>query len=238
MRPWIGVTLDSEPAGGWSASAWYALRQNYCSAIAAAGGVPVCLPHECELVPSYIERLSGFVITGGAFDVDPKRFGANHVHPSVHTKARRTEFEWRLVEASLERELPLFGICGGEQLLNVVLGGTLIQHIPDEVPGALPHEQTNAHHQPSHRVSIEPGTRLFQLLGGSLEVNSTHHQAVDRLGRDLRVAARSSDGVIEAIEHTSPHFCLGVQWHPEYFFDPPNDHGRVLFRALVEACGA
>ncbi|MEZ4375489.1 MAG: gamma-glutamyl-gamma-aminobutyrate hydrolase family protein [Polyangiaceae bacterium] len=192
MRPWIGVTLDSEPAGGWSASAWYALRQNYCSAIAAAGGVPVCLPHECELVPSYIERLSGVVITGGAFDVDPKRFGADNVHPSVHTKARRTEFEWRLVEASLERELPLLGICGGEQLLNVVLGGTLIQHIPDEVPGALPHEQTNAHHQPSHRVSIEPGTRLFQLLGGSLEVNSTHHQAVDRLGRDLRVAARSA----------------------------------------------
>ncbi len=193
----------------------------------------MCLPHEPKLVEQYAARLAGVVITGGAFDVDPRTFGASSVHPSVRTKALRTEFEWRLVEVSLERGLPLFGICGGEQLLNVVLGGTLVQHIPDDVPGALEHEQSTPHDEPSHRVVIEPDTRLFQLLGAEVNVNSTHHQAVARLGSDLRVSGRSSDGVIEAIEHTRSHFCLGVQWHPEYFM---SGHGGVLFRALVEAC--
>ena len=86
------MTLDSEAPGGWSAAAWYALRQNYCEAIARAGGLPVCLPHHSALAPAYLDRLSGVVITGGAFDVDPRAFGASSVHPSVHTKARRTEF--------------------------------------------------------------------------------------------------------------------------------------------------
>lgn len=232
------MTLDSEPPGGWSASAWYALRQNYCDAIAGVGGVPVCLPHEPDLVPAYLERLHGVVVTGGAFDVDPRRFGASSVHPTVHTKARRTDFEWRLVEGALQRDLPLLGICGGEQLLNVVLGGTLIQHIPEEVPRALQHEQSTTHREPTHAVSVETGTRLFQLLGAEVLVNSTHHQAVDRLGSRLRASGRAADGVIEAIEHTHAHFCLGVQWHPEYFLAEPNAHGRALFRALVEACGS
>jgi putative glutamine amidotransferase len=134
-RPVIGVTLDSEAAGGYSKLPWYALRENYCDVIAAAGGVPVALPHEPDLVEAYLGMIDGLVVTGGAFDVDPSLFGAAERHPTVKLKERRTRFEWAMTRGAVDRDMPLLGICGGQQLLNVVLGGTLIQHIPDSVPG-------------------------------------------------------------------------------------------------------
>src|SRR5436190_572670 len=139
-RPVIGLTLDSEQPGGYSAMPWYALRENYSRAVARAGGLPILLPHEAEQAADYLDRLDGVIVTGGAFDVDPALFGDKTRHPTVKTKDRRTAFELALTRGALDRDMPLLGICGGEQLLNIVLGGTLIQHVPDEVPGALPHE--------------------------------------------------------------------------------------------------
>jgi len=236
MRPLVGLTLDAEQAGGWSAAPWYALRQNYAAAVVAAGGLPICLPHHPELADEYVARLDALIVTGGAFDVDPTSFGASATHPSVKLKPERTAFEWRALELGLARELPVLGICGGAQLLNVVLGGTLIQHIPAQVIGALSHEQTTAHDQPSHLVRCVDGSLLAALVGAQVQVNSTHHQAVERLGRDLRVAARAPDGVIEAVEHTRAAFCVGVQWHPEYFVGGASgSHGLSLFRGLIAA---
>jgi putative glutamine amidotransferase len=216
-RPVIGVTLDSEAAGGYSKLPWYALRENYCDVIAAAGGVPVALPHEPDLVEAYLGMIDGLVVTGGAFDVDPSLFGAAERHPTVKLKERRTRFEWAMTRGAVDRDMPLLGICGGQQLLNVVLGGTLIQHIPDSGQDALAHEQPNPRTEPGHDVLVEPGTLLHRITGTDrLPVNSAHHQAAERVGAGIVVSGRAPDGVVEAIEDPRRRFCLGVQWHPEY----------------------
>ena len=232
-RPVIGVTLDSEPAGGYAKLPWYALRQNYCDVVAAAGGVPVALPHEPELVEHYLGLIDGLVVTGGAFDIDPALYGAGERHRTVTLKERRTSFEWAITRGAVERDLPVLGICGGQQLLNVVLGGTLIQHIPDAVPGALAHEQPNPRTEPGHDVAVLPGSLLHRVTGAALlPVNSAHHQAAERVGEGIVVSATAPDGVIEAIEDPRRRFCLGVQWHPEYGISPGD---TALVEAFVEA---
>jgi putative glutamine amidotransferase len=194
-RPIIGVTLDSEPAGGYAKLPWYALRQNYCDVVAAAGG-----------------------------------------HATVTLKERRTRFEWSITKGAIDRDLPLLGICGGQQLLNVVLGGTLVQHIPDAVPAGLAHEQPNPRTEAGHEVLVAPGTLLRRVTGAErLPVNSAHHQAADRVGPGVLVSATAPDGVIEAIEDPRRRFCLGVQWHPEYGISAAD---TAVIRAFVAAAGA
>ncbi|MCX7380937.1 MAG: gamma-glutamyl-gamma-aminobutyrate hydrolase family protein [Alphaproteobacteria bacterium] len=234
-KPIIGVTLDSEQPGGWSKYAWYALRTNYAGAIAAAGGLPVALPHHPELAADYLDRLDALVVTGGAFDVDPALYGDGAKHETVTLKAGRTQAELALVQGALARDLPVLGICGGQQLLAVALGGTLVQHIPDSYPDALAHEQPNPRHEPGHRVDVVPGTLLHRIVGGTvMHVNSAHHQAVRSPGPHAIVDAAASDGVIEGIEDDRYRFCLGVQWHPEFFIDQGD---RRIFDALIAACG-
>ncbi len=233
-RPHIGLTLDAEPPGGYSRLPWYAIRENYCSAIARPGGLPVALPHEADLVEAYADMLDGLVVTGGAFDLDPALYGATDRHETVTTKDQRTTFELAITRAMLERDRPVLGICGGQQLLNVVLGGDLIQHIPDAIPDALAHEQPNPRTEPGHSVTVLSGTRLHEIGGAeALEVNSAHHQAARAVGPGVVVSAEAPDGVIEAIEDPSRCFCLGVQWHPEYRISVADD---ALFDALIEAC--
>jgi putative glutamine amidotransferase len=231
--PVIGITLDSEAPGGYSKFPWYALRQNYCGAVASAGGLPLALAHEPELAEAYADTIDALVVTGGAFDVDPTLFGAGERHATVTTKDRRTAFEFALTRAMLARDKPVLGICGGQQLLNVVLGGTLIQHIPDSVPNALAHEQPNPRDEPGHDVAIKPGTQLHRIVGAErLAVNSAHHQAVDRVAPAAVVNALAPDGVVEGIEDGRYRFCIGVQWHPEFTL---SDGDVRLFTAFVEA---
>ncbi len=237
-RPVIGVTLDAEQPSGqpgsYSKYPWYAVRANYLNAIAAAGGLPVALPHHPDLAPLYLERIDGLLVTGGAFDIDPALYGAGERHASVTLKQSRTAAELALVEGALERDLPVLGICGGQQLLAVALGGTLIQHIPDAIPNALPHEQPNPRHEAGHEVAISPGTLLHRIVGRDrMAVNSAHHQAVRDPGPFAVVDATTADGVIEGIEDDRFRFCLGVQWHPEFHIDPGD---RRIFAALIEAC--
>jgi putative glutamine amidotransferase len=233
-RPVIGLTLDAEPPGGYSAFPWYALRENYCGAIEAAGGLAMLLPHEPDRAGDYLDRLDGVVVTGGAFDIDPALFGANERHPTVTTKDRRTSFELALTRGALDRDLPVLGICGGQQLLNVALGGSLIQHIPDEVVDALTHEQKNPRDQTSHPVAVVAGTRLHAIVGTTeIAVNSSHHQAIKAVGANLVVDAVAPDGVIEGIEDPRRRFCVGVQWHPEYRITAAD---AALFAAFIAAC--
>ncbi len=232
-QPVIGLTLDHEPAGGWSKFPWYAIRENYCNAVRHAGGLPVLLPHEPDAAELYLDRVDGLIVTGGGFDVDPALFGATSRHPTVTTKDRRTAFELSATRGALARGMPVLGICGGQQLLNVALGGTLIQHIPDEVAGALPHRQPNPRNEPGHEVRIVAGTLLYRIAGaGRLAVNSAHHQAVKDAGPGVVIDAVAEDGVIEGIEDPRRHFCLGVQWHPEFEI---NEADRHIFRAFVAA---
>ena len=231
--PLIGITLDGEQPGGWSRYPWYALRANYAEALAASGALPVALPHFSELATALLDKLSGLVVTGGAFDVDPALYGAVERHASVTLKQRRTEAELALVRAALAQKKPVLGICGGQQLLAVALGGTLLQHIPDAVPGALAHEQPNPRHETSHDVAVTPGSLLYRIVGrDTLAVNSAHHQAVHHPGR-ATVDAVAADGVVEGIELADAHFVLGVQWHPEFLITAAD---RALFGAFVAAC--
>ncbi|MCA0200814.1 MAG: gamma-glutamyl-gamma-aminobutyrate hydrolase family protein [Proteobacteria bacterium] len=234
-QPIIGITADSEEPGGYSKYPWYALRQNYCSAVREAGGVPVVLPHELSLVEEYAKMIDGIVVSGGNFDVDPKLFGAAERHPKVTLKEGRTDFELAITRAMLAANKPILGICGGQQLLAVALGGTLIQHIPDEVNNPLAHEQPNPRHQAGHDVTVKEGTVLHKAVGGEtkLPVNSAHHQAVKSMPKALMVDAVAPDGVIEGVEDPTRKFCIGVQWHPEFHISPAD---VKLFAAFVDAC--
>ena len=233
LRPLIGITLDWESAGGYSNFPWYALRENYCDAIADAGGVPITLPVLEKHTVSYLEVVDGLVITGGNFDVDPILFGENNRHEKVSIKQRRTNFEFAITQGAIHKNLPILGICGGQQLLNVVLGGTLIQHIPDEIKDAVPHEQPNPRDQAGHIIKVKPNTKLYEIVqSDTMSVNSAHHQAVKEIAKDVIVNAIALDGVIEGIEVPSKRFCLGVQWHPEFTIDPGD---MKIFSALIDA---
>jgi len=234
--PIIGFTLDYETTPGYSKMPWYAIRDNYTASVARYGATPIALPHEVAQVEHYLDLLDGLVITGGNFDAPPEMYGEEVKSERVETKPRRTQFEWAITKGCIERKIPIFGICGGEQLLNVILGGTLIQHIPDSVENALPHEQPNPRSEPGHEVEVREGTLLHDILGTTkIAVNSAHHQAINKPAPHTLVSALAPDGVIEAIEYRDHPFCLGVQWHPEYSVTPADD---LLFKAFVEACRA
>lgn len=234
-QPVIGLTLDHEPPGGYSNFPWYAIRENYCNAVRRAGGLPILLPHDPDAAGEYLDRIDGLIVTGGGFDVDPALFGDTSRHPTIKTKDRRTAFELATAKGALAKDMPVLGICGGQQLLNVALGGTLIQHIPDEVPDCLPHRQPNPRNEPGHTVRVIAGTLLHRITGAdSLGVNSAHHQAVKAAGLGLVIDAVAEDGVIEGIEDPRRRFCLGVQWHPEFEI---SEADRRIFRAFIEVSG-
>ena len=178
------------------------------------------------------------MLTGGV-DVDPALYGATERHPTVEIDAERDTYEFSLARLALERDMPLLAICRGAQVVNVVAGGTLIQDIPSARSGALGHQQSGAKDQPSHPVHVVAGTCLSHLFPGSadgaraLDVNSRHHQSVDRLAPGFIVSATAPDGIIEAFERPGARFCLGVQWHPENFWQS-GSFGE-LFDALVDA---
>jgi putative glutamine amidotransferase len=234
-QPIIGFTLDfEENNAGYSKYPWYAIRENYLTSVSAAGGVPLPLPHEVALVEKYLSMIDGLVVTGGAFDVSPEYYGQTIQSDTVSLKERRTRFEMGMIQGALKRNLPVLGICGGQQLLAVALGSTLIQHIPDTIPNPLPHEQPNPRHEAGHSIRLVEGTLLHRIMGATeVMVNSAHHQAVDKIGKGLIINASAPDGVIEGIEHPDYKFCLGVQWHPEFHITPAD---TAIFDAFIQAC--
>jgi len=234
MTATIGLILDHEPPGGYSKFPWYALRENYFSCLREKGARCLALFYDTAAIGFYLDTIDALVITGGKFDVNPALYGDKTVHSAITLKDKRTQFEWAMTEEALKRDLPVLGICGGHQLLNVIFGGTLIQHIPDEVESALQHEQPTPRNEGYHKAEVIKGTLLHKIVSASeLLVNSAHHQAIKETGKGLIVNAMAPDGVIEGIESTGHKFCLGLQWHPE-FFTNPGDH-RIL-EAFVQAC--
>lgn len=234
--PVIGITLDYEESGGFSVMPWYAVRENYCRAVSQFGAIPLPLPHEVELVEQYLGMIDGLMVTGGAFDVSPALYGDTSQHETVQLKERRTQFEWGMTKGALAQNKAILGICGGQQLLNVVLGGTLIQHIPDSIENCLEHEQPNPRNEPGHSVAVAKDTLLHRIVkSNEIQVNSAHHQSVDKTAPNCIVNGVAPDGVIEGIEHTSHRYCLGVQWHPEYQVSPADD---LILKSFVEAASA
>ena len=229
MRPLIGVTTSElRPSGagtlrrqGEPAHPEMALGMTYLQALERAGAVPVVLPPCVSDLEALIARLDGVCLSGGP-DLDPEAYGARDRHAELGpTEPSLDAFELALARAALERGMPLLGICRGAQALNVACGGTLHQHLPG-------HRQGEPGCTATHDVEVLPRTRLAGLLGaGPYAVNSFHHQAVERLGSGLRVAALAPDGTVEAIEGDG--FAIGVQWHAETLGD------ARLFDALVGA---
>jgi putative glutamine amidotransferase len=211
------------------------LPERYMAPIVDAGGIPILLPPQpahSGIVEQLVSTLDGLLIPGG-WDVDPSRYG-QAAHPETDLPRRdRDEWEIVLVLEAIRQDVPLFSICRGEQLLNVALGGTLHQHLPDIVGDALGGDQyqLGGHQFNEILVEIKPESLLSQLLGTeSASVPVSHHQAVDRLGDGLVAAAWSEDQIVEAVEHPGQSFCLGVQWHPEQLAEE-----KSLFQAFVAA---
>jgi len=235
-RPFIGINADFAP-GGKHAAAHFRLHAGYADAIVAAGGWPWLLPpmgKELD-VAAYLERLDGFVLTGSALDLDPRRWGIPGHNAVEPLPDRRDDSDRLLVRRLLERHLPILAVGLGMQQLNVASGGALHLHLPEDLPRCLPHrDPTGATHR--HTVLIEPGTRMEEIYGsGEIRVNSSHHQAVRQVGSGLRVAAIAPDGVIEAVEAVDPNwFCVGVQWHPES--ESASALDVQLFEYFVQAC--
>ena len=235
-RPMIGVTT-SVTIGQIPERAY--VNASYLRAVQGAGGIPVLLPPQLdpEARDDLWRRLHGLVLTGGG-DLDPGRFGETP-HAAVYdVSAARDELELRLTGAAIENELPVFAICRGIQVLNVALGGTLVQDIPSEIDTTIAHSQKEKREEATHTVTVSGETRLAAVLGAhDVRVNSFHHQSIKRLGRGLRDVAWAPDGVIEGVElPDAPMLVLGVQWHPEDLVDH-DPAAASLFRALVDAAG-
>ena len=215
----------------------YWMFPDYMDHIRYAGGIPVILP--LSDIPEDIDRIirlfDGILFTGGP-DIDPVIYGSVDITGTVDVDARRDAFEIPLMRLARDSEMPTLCICRGIQILNVAMGGTVYEDIPSQYPTDLHHMQKTSFSNPSHTVTIEKKSRLHELLGSDqIWVNSCHHQAIRRLANGLTVAARSSDGLIEAVELPGERFCSGVQWHPERLgYDNPSS--CAIFRAFVEAC--
>jgi putative glutamine amidotransferase len=176
------------------------------------------------------------VISGGNFDIHPSYYGEKPIREIGAIKEERTQFELEMTRLALKRDLPLLGICGGAQAINVVLGGSLYQDIAAQLPRASEHEQSKKKAIGGHKVSIAHGTRLEKILQRrTLEVNTTHHQAVKAVGTGLVINATADDGVIEGIESSRHSFVLGVQWHPEVLA-PRVIAQRRIFSRFIETC--
>jgi putative glutamine amidotransferase len=213
-----------------------ALGVSYLDAVAAAGGIPVILaPLPARRLEAIIQRLDGVCLSGGP-DIEPACYGAPAHHELGPTEPEVDLFELGLVRAARRRGLPILAICRGMQVLNVARGGTLTQHLPD-LSDEIAHRQAAPASQPSHGVAVAADTRLAGIAGSDrIEVNSFHHQAIDRLGTGLEPVAWSDDGVIEAVEAPGDAFTLGVQWHAECLTDRPEQ--ARLFMGLVDAAEA
>jgi putative glutamine amidotransferase len=214
---------------------------DYEESVRRAGGDARVLNAATDSPADVLGAVDGLLLTGGG-DVRPSLYGAAPHATFDPAEPGRDEYEIALVRLALERDLPVFAICRGVQLLNVARGGTLIQHIPDEVGTTVNHRVPTPQHSIAHEVWIESRSLLERLMGERFEageacpVNSRHHQAPKDLGEGLIASATAPDGVIEAIEDPSRRFCLGVQWHPENFWR--TGEFRTLFEGFVQACTA
>jgi putative glutamine amidotransferase len=214
--------------------------EDYRQSILHTSGEPRVIDQSMAVADA-LTGVDGLLLTGGG-DVDPARYGeAPHLKLDDVDPAR-DEFEIALIAAARARDLPIFAICRGVQVLNVAAGGTLVQDIPSEVTGALKHSLDVPPHPPyelAHEVWVDKDSLLAKLLGDRLvgsdtcDVNSRHHQAVKTVGAGYRVSATAPDGVIEAIEDPAARFCLGVQWHPENFWR--TGEFRALYEGFLEA---
>lgn len=232
MKPIIAITACAED------DLSSRLNAAYSKSIIAAGGIPMIIPLGVEGDVAQILSISDGLLLSGGHDVHPFHFGAEPSPKLGQIYPERDTVELALTNAAMTRQMPIFGICRGIQLLNVALGGTLYQDIDSDYQSSklLKHTQQAARGVATHYVNIGQDNLLMKIIEQEqIAVNSYHHQAINVLGETLNVAAKSNDGIIEAVVHSSLPFCVGVQWHPEEQALAEDEVARKLFKAFVEA---
>lgn len=238
MQPLIGITTSLQLREDGLAENHTSFAPN-ATAIERAGGLPVLIPaglDETTLRAIY-DRMDAIFVPGGG-DVNPDRYGAPHHPLTDRIVDARDAIEISVVQWAAEDDIPLLGVCRGNQVINVALGGTLIQDIPSQLETEINHRfrpEGIAFPQDGHTVEIEPGSHLAHIMGATTNVivNTLHHQSVERLAPGLVITAHAPDGVVEAVEMPDKHFLIGVQWHPEIMLD--NEQMQRLFKAFVDA---
>lgn len=241
MRPIVGLTAQpKESISAGNALDSHVLGHTYTDSVLRAGGLPILLvPVPDPDIPALLDGIDALVLTGGG-DVDPARYGEENRGLAHRIDFDRDQFELELVRRARERRLPTLAICRGIQVVNVALGGTLIQDIPSEV-GSLTHDRIGEDAYVSHQaVKIEPGCVIAEIVGDTeLMVNSIHHQAIKDLGEGLVPVAWAEDGIVEAVQHEDPDWPLiAVQWHPEYLRQRDDRASLAIFTTLVETARA
>jgi putative glutamine amidotransferase len=232
FAPFVIVTGTTEIIRGVSR---VRVNEAYTNALAAFGLIPIVLPPlEPRLAIGALGDVAGLVLTGGE-DVDPARFGETPHPANGEPHAARDAYELALARTAHDQRVPTLAICRGLQVMNVALGGSLIQDVPSQHPGNIDHDPEGKRAQRVHRIDIEPKARLASIVGAtSIFTNSSHHQSLDRIAAELYVAARSTDGIVEAAEARDPAWwMLGVQWHPEELVDTAEDWDRRIFAAFA-----
>lgn len=240
MKPLIGVTTDftaGDREDREDREPTYFLRARYVRAIEDLGGVPLILPLSAEpsLRRQLLNKLDGLLLTGSGPDLPPRLYGERQRYRYRVMSPQRYEFELELVRLAAGAGLPVLGICGGMQAINVALGGSLVQDIASQVPSALPHRAPGPATRPAHAVHVAPRSLLRRIVHrAQIRVNSSHHQSVRDVAPPLVASAVAPDGIIEAIEAPRHRFLLGVQWHPECVYDR-DEIQRRLFQAFLKA---
>lgn len=239
-RPVIGIPADHDRGGdGPLAHPRWQLNQTYVSAVYDAGGLPLILPVLPEAAEQLIGMLDGVVLSGGG-DMDPSLYGRVRHAATDGVSPERDDLELRVFAAARERGLPILGICRGHQVINVAMGGTLIQDLPDERPSSVEHRQHLAgldlkRDDVSHPVELNAGCRLAAIYGTTtVMTNSYHHQAVDDPAPGIVITGRAEDGTVESFEAPGEPFLVAMQWHPEALYRKHTEHVRP-FLALIDA---
>ena len=214
------------------------LSRKYTQAIIHAGGIPLILPANLPTsqLNSLLPKLDGVLFSGGD-DVNPRLYGEDQFPETKKVLDERDEIESVLLKSCIEKDLPVFGICRGLQIINVVLGGSLYQHIQTQFAGSIQHDRhDDIREKRHHSITVTPGSLLARLTGlSSIQLNTLHHQGIRDLAKELDIGAKcSEDGLIEAVEKPDQHFFLAVQWHPEELTEYPEQHS--LFEGFVKAC--
>jgi len=232
-RPKIGLLLDFAASGSFSSRPHYALRTLYFEAIWRAGGLPIAVPYIADAIDSYLQLCSGMILPGGFYPFPAHLYGRMPVEEdTVHP---RFAYEIRLLDGILQKNIPVLGVCAGMQAIAGSQGATLYNNIREETDSTLDHLNGNPAEQTAHGVRIIEGSLLHRIVqSATLQVNTAHNESLKTVPDGVIVNAVADDGIVEGIELPGQRFCLGVQWHPEFFAVPGNPH-FWLFEALVAA---
>lgn len=219
MKKIIGITANIVTTGNapyFDGSKRIRIYSDYVDSVINAGAIPFIIPVTTnkEVLDANIDMLDGLIITGG-YDINPLRYGEDPHEKLQEISYERDEYEFYLFEKAIEKKKPVFGICRGHQLINVASGGTLYQDVSLVEGNYIKHNQQALCNHPTHKIEIEEGSMLSEVLGLEAVVNSFHHLAVKKVAENFKISAKSKDGIIEAIEKDGEPFVMGVQWHPE-----------------------